>query len=86
MARRCGFLSEQERGERRVVWVRKQNSSEECPRSLISAESTGWVEEFLIRDRMGFGDVTDLDVRTAEAFVILHGEMERERTDASSHD
>ncbi len=69
-----------------MVWLRKQVAAEECPKSLITAESTGWVEEFLVRNRLGFGEVRDLEARTAEAFVILQGELEGETKDAASHD
>ena len=56
----------------------------ECPKWLVSAESIGLVEEFLLRRRMGFGEVRELTARQVEAFVILQGEMEREVTDAAS--
>lgn len=57
---------------------------EECPKWLVSAESVAFVEEFLLRQRMGFGEMRELSARQVEAFVILQGEMEREVTDAAS--
>lgn len=59
---------------------------EECPRSFIRGESVGLVEEFLLRRRMGFGEVWALHARSTEAFVILQGEMEREITNGTSED
>jgi hypothetical protein len=49
-----------------------------CPRSYITACSLGWVEEFLVRRRLGLGEIRKLPARDVEAFVILAREYEKE--------
>jgi hypothetical protein len=82
--RRCGFLTEEERGEPRLVWARKRARAEECPKSLVTGESLSLVEEFFIRRRLGMADTLKMAARKVDAFVILRGEMEREERDATS--
>ncbi len=76
--RRCGFLPAQERGEARIVWGRGQTHTEECPKSLVTAESLAWLEEFFVRRRLGIADLPDPAARKVDAFLILRDEMERE--------
>ena len=44
---------------------------ESCPKSYITAESEGLVEEFLVRRRLGGMEFDELSARQVEAFVIL---------------
>src|SRR5215471_12533638 len=44
--RRCGFLSESERGTPRVIWARGRTSTQECPKSLVTPGSIALVESF----------------------------------------
>ena len=82
--RRCGFLPEQERGEPRLVWVRKNAQAEECPKSLVTGESLGLVEEFFVRRHLGLADTLEMAARKVDALVILRREMEFEERDATS--
>lgn len=82
--RRCGFLKPAERGEPRIVWGRRQVTSDECPKSLVSGESMALVEEFFVRRRLGIGDTLDLDARKVDAFLILRELMEREESDGTT--
>ena len=77
--RRCGWMSGAKGGSERVVWARKDVALTECPRSYISAESLAWVEEYLVRRRLGEVRVEELSAREAEAFLILEHEMAAER-------
>ena len=76
--RRCGLLDAGRTAPERVVWARKQVSATECPKSLITAQSLAWLEEFLVRRRLGLPWPESLGVREAEAFLILQGECEAE--------
>ena len=62
----------------RVVWGRKHASTHTCPKSFISAESMAWLEEFLVRRRLGRRWSDELGARDAEAFLILESEWEAE--------
>jgi hypothetical protein len=88
MKRRCGFLPAEQRGEPRIVWGRKQTQSEECPKSFVTGESLGLVEEFFVRRRLGFENSTGIETtaaRKVDAFLILRDEMEREEWDVKTH-
>lgn len=76
--------TEQDRA--RPVWARADVATETCPKSYITAESEGWVEEFLVRRRLGGMKLEELTARQVEAFLILekalatemkHGEHSR---------
>ena len=49
-----------------------------CPKSYVSAESEGMVEEFLVRRRMGGMEFRDLTARQVEAFVVLEQALAEE--------
>jgi hypothetical protein len=65
------------------VWARKTVATESCPKSYITAESVGMVEDFLVRRRLGGMSFGELSVRQVEAFLILEealaGEMAERR-------
>ena len=81
MRRRCGWVPAAAESAERVVWARKQVSCEQCPVSYISQQSAAWVEEFLVRKRLGFADAAGMPARDVEAFLILQREWETERLD-----
>src|ERR1035441_2449457 len=47
--RRCGWLGLPHDGKGAPVWARKAVAIESCPKSYITAESEGLVEDFLVR-------------------------------------
>ena len=53
------------------VWARKTVATESCPRSYITAESEGLVEDFLVRRRLGGMNFGELSARQVEGFLIL---------------
>lgn len=82
--RRCGFLPAEERGEPRIVWGRRQIHSDECPKSFVTGESMALLEEFFVSTRLGIPNSIELRARTADAFLILREQMEREERDGTS--
>ena len=72
--RRCGFLPEDRRGERRLVWARGRTAAEECPKSLVTPRSLQWVEMFLTWKFSGGGELWDWAARDADAFLVLERE------------
>lgn len=62
-----------------MVWARRDVTAGCCPKSLVTAESVGWLEQFLVRRQLGHVLDDRLNARTVEAFVVLQGELEKER-------
>ncbi|MBZ5590642.1 MAG: hypothetical protein LAP39_00285 [Acidobacteriia bacterium] len=62
-----------------VVWARGPVAADECPTSLITAQSIGWVEEYFTWRRLRLALPFDLNARQAEAFLILEGQLELEK-------
>jgi hypothetical protein len=60
------------------VWARKMVAIEICPKSYITAESEGLVEEFLVRRRLGGMSFGELSARQVEAFVVLEQALTEE--------
>ncbi len=76
--RRCGFLPVEQRGPARLVWVRGQTGTQECPRSLMSPESVQIVEEFFVWKASGGGKWDELTARQADGFQQLEQEWRAE--------
>ncbi len=81
--RRCGFIPAASLGKPTIVWGRRQVKTEACPRSLITGESMGLLEEFLVRRRLGIPDSLDMEARKVDAFLILREQMEQEERDGT---
>jgi hypothetical protein len=75
LKRRCGWLPETLEAPGQIVWARKQVATDVCPKSLITAASLGWIEEFLIWKRLRLDFRSDLSARQAEAFLILEEQL-----------
>jgi hypothetical protein len=73
--RRCGFLPAERRGAKRIVWARGTASTEECPKSLVTAESIELLERFFSAKSWGWRDPT---AREADAFLALDQELRAE--------
>ena len=58
-------------GRAAPVWARKTIAIESCPKSYITGESEGLVEEFLVRRRLSGIDFGELSARQVEAFLVL---------------
>jgi len=58
-------------GKGAPVWARKTVATESCPKSYITAESEGLVEDFLVRRRLGGMRFEELSARQVEGFLIL---------------
>jgi hypothetical protein len=53
-------------------------ATDTCPKSYITAESAGLVEEFLVRRRLGGLEVDGLTARQVEGFLILEKALAKE--------
>jgi hypothetical protein len=48
-----------------------------CPKSFITAQSMAWLEEYLVRRKLGQRGIERLGAREVEAFLILEHELAR---------
>lgn len=78
MQRRCGWVAEAQATPSRVVWARAGVAVSQCPKSLLTAESLGWIEEFHAWKRLGWPGPERLGARQAEAFMVLEQELAAE--------
>ena len=76
--RRCGFLPETPPGAKRIVWAHGRVIAEECPKSLVSAESIELLEKFFARRACGSSGWPDPTAREADAFLTLEAELRAE--------
>jgi hypothetical protein len=53
-------------------------ATSECPKSLVTAESAAWLEEFQVWKRLGYPDVTEMTARQVEAMLVLEAELVEE--------
>ena len=77
--RRCAWLKESEKAAERVVWVGRTVRVSACPKSMITAASTGWLEQYQVARAFGFADLSTLPARTVEAFCVLETERVAEK-------
>lgn len=63
------------------IWARGHVVLAVCPKSYITAESIGWVEEFLVRRRLSATNFAELSARQVDAFLVLENELAKELRD-----
>lgn len=73
--RRCGWLPRALETPPHVVWARSSVATVVCPKSLVTAQSLAWVEEYLVRRKLGQTGIEGLGAREVEAFLILEHEL-----------
>ena len=76
--RRCGFLAEEKRGPKKLVWMRGRVSSEECPKSLVTPASIELLEKFFGWKFACGGSLEERAAREADGFLILEQELRAE--------
>ncbi len=75
MKRRCGWIPRALETPERVIWARDSSATTVCPRSFISAQSMAWLEEYLVRRKLGQKGIDGLGAREVEAFLILEHDL-----------
>jgi hypothetical protein len=81
MRRRCGWLPAALETPPRVVWARKHAATDQCPTSVVTAQSLTWIEQFYVFRRLGPNYPGELSAREVEAFLILDRETRAEGSD-----
>jgi len=64
-----------------VVWARGRAATEECPRSLVTPESIGWVEWFFASKSLGGSELAALPAKEADAMLTLEKEWREAKND-----
>lgn len=82
--RRCGWTPEALETRERVVWARNNAAATICPKSLITAQSMAWIEEYLVRRKLRQRGIDGLAARKVEAFLVLEHELVVAGVDAST--
>lgn len=77
--RRCGFVKGLRDEPERAIWARKHVVAVSCPKSLISADSLAWIEEFYAWKLAGGIDCQTMSARQADAFAVLERELATQR-------
>ena len=67
--RRCGWIPRALETPERIVWAKNSAATTVCPKSFITAQSMAWLEDYLVRRKLGLG------AREVEAFLILEQEL-----------
>ena len=62
----------------RPVWARNDVVTDTCPKSYVTAQSLGWMEQFFVWRRLTYRRPDELSAREVEAFMILENEMAAE--------
>lgn len=57
--------------------MRDAVSTEECPKSLVTPQSTEWIEKFFAWKFSGGGGLMELPARDADAFLTLEKEWRK---------
>jgi hypothetical protein len=76
-ARRCAWLEEKEEDPARPVFARGRTVAFRCPKSIITAQSLSFIEQFLYWKRCG-GDLWSLNAKSADAILALQEESVKE--------
>jgi hypothetical protein len=79
--RNCAWTAENPGAANRLVWARGNVVSHRCPKSIITASSLAFLEQFHIWKELSGLDLFALDARTAEAFLLLDREWRKELQD-----
>jgi hypothetical protein len=75
MKRRCGWVPAALATPPHVVWAWGGVSTDECPKSSVTAQSLSWVEEYFVWKQLRLDLRFDLNIRKVEAFLILEEQL-----------
>ncbi len=76
--RRCAWIGAKEKTPARLVWARGKNVAFHCPKSIITAQSLSFIQQFLYWKGCGV-DLWSLDAKSADAILLLQDEFEKEK-------
>jgi hypothetical protein len=74
--RGCAWLRNQTESNVKPVWVKGKTIAFHCPKSIITPRSLSLIELFVVWKRCG-GDLWSMDVKSAEALLLLEEESQK---------
>ena len=81
LKRRCGWIPAALETPVKAVWARRRVAAEQCPTSLVTAQSLAFIEQFYVWRKLGPKYPGELSAREVEAFLILEQEALAEESD-----
>jgi hypothetical protein len=69
--RNCAWINAAKPVNKKAVWVRKDTVSLQCPKSVISAQSKAFLQQFRWWKQFGGGFPWWVDAKTADALLVL---------------
>jgi hypothetical protein len=78
--RNCAWVATAQ-ANKRPVWGRSGVFSASCPKSIITADSLYFLEQFRWSKQFGIGDIRSLPAKAADALMVLEEawQMEKQR-------
>ncbi len=76
--RNCAWIKGTGATDGRVVWARRGILTLQCPKSLITAQSLSFLEQFRVWKSFGGGTPWSLEAKTAEAVLVLEQALKME--------
>ena len=77
-ARQCAWVNIENPASSRAVWARADVFSTQCPKSVITAASLSYLEQYAAWKQLGGCDPGVLDAKAADAIVLLEQAWKRE--------
>lgn len=76
--RNCAWAGVAGTANSRAVWARAGVIACQCPKSIITAQSLSYVEQFRIWKELGGGTPLSIEAKAAEAILVLEQAWRRE--------
>lgn len=80
-SRKCAWLAAEAPPDERIVWVRGNVFSRQCPKSVITAESLGYLDLFAVWAQVGGTNIESSEAKTADALLTLRRACQEENQD-----
>lgn len=77
--RQCGFIPGSKKENQKIVWLRGNVSSSECPRSYITPQSVYYLEKFFQWKIFGNLIPESLTAKEGDALMILNEQLKAEQ-------
>jgi hypothetical protein len=71
-------VSNEELPGKRAVWARGCVFTTQCPKSLITAQSLGFLDEYNAWKQFGWLDASQISAKSADALIVLESAEQKE--------
>jgi len=76
--RNCAWTGNTDAVEKRAVWARESVVSYKCPKSIITAKSIEYLEQFQLWKQFGGGTPWMTEAKTADAILLVEQQWQME--------